>query len=85
MNNNLDPILNVDTTFARQAGADWKVDLFACYQCGKCSNGCPVTFAMDYLPHQLIRMLQLGLNGRGPSIQDDLGLCFLRNLLYPVS
>ena len=61
MNNNLEPILNVDTTFARQGASDWKVDLFACYQCGKCSNGCPVTFAMDYLPHQLIRMLQLGL------------------------
>ncbi|MFH0788870.1 MAG: 4Fe-4S dicluster domain-containing protein [Pseudomonadota bacterium] len=61
MNNNLAPILNVDTTFARQGAFDWKVDLFACYQCGKCSNGCPVTFAMDVLPHQLIRMLQLGL------------------------
>ena len=61
MNNNLDPILKVDTTFAQQGALDWKVDLFACYQCGKCSNGCPVTFAMDYLPHQLIRMLQLGL------------------------
>ncbi len=61
MNNNLAPILNVDTTFAQQGASDWKVDLSACYQCGKCSNGCPVTFAMDYLPHQLIRMLQLGL------------------------
>ena len=61
MNNNLEPILKVDTTFARQRASERKVDLFACYQCGKCSNGCPVTFAMDYLPHQLIRMLQLGL------------------------
>jgi heterodisulfide reductase subunit C len=61
MKNNLDPTLKVDTTFAWQGASDWKVDLFACYQCGKCSNGCPVTFAMDYLPHQLIRMLQLGL------------------------
>ncbi|MBI4768386.1 MAG: 4Fe-4S dicluster domain-containing protein [Deltaproteobacteria bacterium] len=56
-----EPIKNIDTVFARQAAADWQVDLFACYQCGKCSNGCPVTFAMDILPHQLIRMLQLGL------------------------
>ena len=61
MNDNLVPILKVNTTFAWQGVSDWKVDLFACYQCGKCSNGCPVTFAMDYLPHQLIRMLQLGL------------------------
>lgn len=61
MNNNLASILNIDTSFARQGASDWKVDLFACYQCGKCSNGCPVTFAMDVLPHQLIRMFQLGL------------------------
>jgi len=32
-----------------------------CYQCGKCSAGCPVGFAMDYTPRQVIRLLQLGL------------------------
>lgn len=32
-----------------------------CYQCGKCSAGCPVSFAMDYTPRQVIRLLQLGL------------------------
>ena len=32
-----------------------------CYQCGKCSAGCPVAFAMDYTPRQVIRMLQLGM------------------------
>lgn len=61
MNNNLEPIRNVDTGYAHKGRADWEVDLFACYQCEKCSNGCPVTFAMDYPPHQLIRMLQIGL------------------------
>jgi heterodisulfide reductase subunit C len=32
-----------------------------CYQCGKCSAGCPVGFAMDLLPNQVMRMVQLGL------------------------
>lgn len=32
----------------------------ACYQCKKCTNGCPVTFAMDIPPHKLIRLLHLG-------------------------
>jgi heterodisulfide reductase subunit C len=32
-----------------------------CYQCGKCSAGCPVAFTMDYTPRQIIRLLQLGL------------------------
>lgn len=34
--------------------------LFSCYQCGKCSAGCPNTEAMDILPHSVIRLLQLG-------------------------
>ena len=36
-------------------------DLMACYQCGKCAAGCPVAFAMDMLPSQVIRFAQLGL------------------------
>jgi heterodisulfide reductase subunit C len=36
-------------------------DLMACYQCGKCAAGCPVAFAMDMLPSQVIRYAQLGL------------------------
>lgn len=32
-----------------------------CYQCGKCSAGCPISFKMDYLPNQIIRMIQLGM------------------------
>lgn len=32
-----------------------------CYQCGKCSAGCPISFEMDYLPNQIIRMIQLGM------------------------
>jgi heterodisulfide reductase subunit C len=32
-----------------------------CYQCGKCSAGCPVGFAMDYTPRQIVRLLQLDM------------------------
>lgn len=31
-----------------------------CYQCEKCSNGCPMTFAMDISPHQVMHNIQLG-------------------------
>ena len=34
--------------------------LLSCYQCGKCSAGCPMVEAMDILPNQIIRLLQLG-------------------------
>ena len=36
-------------------------DLLSCYQCGKCSAGCPMVFAMDILPNQIIRFAQLGM------------------------
>ncbi|MFC1962307.1 4Fe-4S dicluster domain-containing protein [Chloroflexota bacterium] len=32
----------------------------SCFQCGKCTNGCPITFAMDIPPHKLIHLLQYG-------------------------
>ena len=34
-------------------------NVFACYQCGMCSAGCPLTEQMDRLPSQVIRDLQL--------------------------
>lgn len=36
-------------------------NLLACYQCGKCSAGCPSVSQMDILPNQIIRYAQLGL------------------------
>jgi heterodisulfide reductase subunit C len=36
-------------------------NLLSCYQCGKCSAGCPMVSAMDILPNQAIRLVQLGL------------------------
>lgn len=46
-------------------------NLFACYQCGKCTAGCPLAFSMDILPHTIIRLMQLGqlhsvLNSNSP-------------------
>lgn len=36
-----------------------KESLNDCYQCGKCSAGCPLIDEMDIPPNQIIRMLQL--------------------------
>lgn len=35
-----------------------------CYQCGKCSAGCPMASEMDLLPHQLVRLAVLGNSDR---------------------
>lgn len=36
-------------------------DVSACYQCGNCTAGCPAAFTFDYVPNQVMRMLQAGL------------------------
>lgn len=45
---------------AEQIKAEHGEDVYRCYQCLKCSAGCPMTFAMDYPPSQIMRMIQLG-------------------------
>jgi heterodisulfide reductase subunit C len=35
-----------------------------CYQCKKCSAGCPVAFAMDVLPHEVMKLVQYGQSER---------------------
>jgi len=36
-------------------------NLHLCYQCGMCSGNCPMFFAMDLLPRQIMHLVQLGL------------------------
>lgn len=37
------------------------VDVLKCYQCGKCTAGCPVAAHMDVVPRHVMRLAQLGL------------------------
>lgn len=43
-------------------------DAFQCYQCGKCTAGCPLATEMDYSPQQILRLLQLNL----PDVEEEL-------------
>jgi heterodisulfide reductase subunit C len=36
-------------------------NVYACYQCGRCSAGCPMASEMDLLPNQIIRLVQMGM------------------------
>jgi heterodisulfide reductase subunit C len=38
-----------------------QIQVADCYQCGKCSAGCPVAAEMDHAPSRILRMLQLEL------------------------
>jgi len=35
--------------------------IYDCYQCGRCTAGCPFAKFMDVPPNQVIRFIQLGL------------------------
>ena len=51
----------LDAQFCQKVKEESGTDIDRCYQCLTCSLGCPSAFAMDYLPHQIVRMVQLGL------------------------
>lgn len=51
---------NVSTGVIPPPVGDLAAIIHQCYQCGKCSAGCPVASEMDLLPHQMVRMAVLG-------------------------
>jgi len=53
-------ISKINTTFAEQIKNECGENVYSCYQCKKCTLGCPTAYAMRYKPHQLIRAIQLG-------------------------
>ena len=54
----MNPAMQNDSILLMESLAQTK---FAdCYQCGKCTAGCPRSARMDKTPNQLIRMVQLG-------------------------
>lgn len=59
------------------------VNLKDCYQCGKCSAGCPAVHAMDLMPREVIRLMQLGawdevLDAKTPWICASCVTCWSR-------
>lgn len=69
--------------FVRRVAEVSGQDLNLCYQCGKCSAGCPMSFVMDLLPNQVIRAVQLGLpeelaESRTPQLCASCLVCTVR-------
>jgi heterodisulfide reductase subunit C len=55
-----EPMISKGNGFLSEVVQASGVDLQACYQCQKCSAGCPVAEAMDLLPNQVLRHIQYG-------------------------
>ncbi|MFH1485925.1 MAG: 4Fe-4S dicluster domain-containing protein [Chloroflexota bacterium] len=62
------------SSFRKQVEAAGGDKISACFQCERCTNGCPVTFAMDIVPHKLIRSVHLGLKDEVLS-SDTIWVC----------
>ena len=52
---------SIDSPFVKKVEELSGQNHLTCYQCGKCSAGCPAVDQMDILPNQIIRYAQLGL------------------------
>lgn len=52
--------LHIDFDFVRHVEQAGPFEINACFQCRKCTNGCPVAFAMDLYPDEVIRLVILG-------------------------
>ena len=50
--------------FAKKVKEISNANLDRCYQCYTCTVGCPIAYAMDYYPHQIMRMVQLGVKDK---------------------
>jgi heterodisulfide reductase subunit C len=48
-----------DTAFIQKV-ADEVPEVNRCYQCLTCTLGCPLAFAMDLKPHEILKYVQLG-------------------------
>lgn len=65
-----DKLIQVDKEFCKEVQEKSHSHLERCYQCFTCALGCPVAFATDYTPNQIIRMVLAGM--KEEVLQSDL-------------
>jgi heterodisulfide reductase subunit B len=59
-------VYNIDGKLAQRIMDELGENVYLCYQCVKCTSGCPVGDFFDWQPNQIMRALQLG--------QEDIAL-----------
>lgn len=61
-----DKTITIDPALAKRIQEELGQNVYLCYQCVKCSSGCPLSEFFDWQPNQVMRALQLG--------QEDIAL-----------
>jgi heterodisulfide reductase subunit B2 len=56
----MDEATPVNSELARRVQDETGQNVYLCYQCVKCTSGCPVSEFFDWQPNQVMRALQLG-------------------------
>ena len=52
--------MSINPDLAQRVKQELGQNVYLCYQCVKCSSGCPVSEFFDWQPHQIMRAVQLG-------------------------
>lgn len=55
---------NAPRSLAAEIHEQTGLNPLSCYQCGKCSAGCPMATEMGFGPHKIMRYIQLGRRDR---------------------
>jgi len=56
-----DEPISIHTELAQRIQEELGENVYLCYQCIKCTSGCPVAEFFDWQPNQIMRALQLGM------------------------
>ena len=80
---NLTETTTGEKSLAEKIAQNAGINIHKCYQCGKCSAGCPMAEAMDLPPQQIMRLLQMGkvdqvLEADSPWICAQCNMCSSR-------
>ena len=79
----LSAVSDENRALAQKIAESAHTNLRDCYQCGKCSAGCPMAEDMDMRPQQVMRHLQMGLvqevlEAQGPWMCAQCTVCSAR-------
>src|SRR3989338_3949295 len=56
--------INPDSVFRKEIEKESVQNVNLCYQCTKCTAGCPMAEEMDYSPTQIVHAIRLGLKDK---------------------
>jgi heterodisulfide reductase subunit B2 len=61
MEKQLEEPFTINSNLANLIEEELGQNIYLCYQCVKCSSGCPLSEFFDYQPNQIMRAIQLGI------------------------